>query len=175
MQTEQANLYEQAFEGFLTENKIPFIWVDQSKRPEFFEPTVKNFDFLLYPDSQCPVLVELKGRTFKGDSLAGLKGLDGWVTFEDVQALSQWLIRFRKDFPAAKAFFVFAFRFANIDVETDGWDVYDYSGERFLFLAIPLEKYAAAMKVRSPKWQTVTLPAEDFRQWAIPMNELLKK
>ena len=101
MQTEQANLYEQAFEGFLTENKIPFIWVDQSKRPEFCEPSIKNFDFLLYPDSESPVLIELKGRTFKGDSLAGLKGLDGWATFEDVQALSQWLAQFRRDFPAA--------------------------------------------------------------------------
>jgi len=86
MKSDQANLYEQAFECFLTENKIPFIWVDQSKRPEFFESSVKNFDFLLHPDSQSPILVELKGRTFKGDSLAGLKGLDGWATFEDVQA-----------------------------------------------------------------------------------------
>ena len=175
MKSDQANLYEQAFQCYLAENKHSFIWLDQTKRIEFFDSVVKNFDFLLYPDSECPVLVELKGRTFKGDSLAGMKGLDGWATFEDVQALSQWLERFRSDFPAATAFFVFVFRFANIDVETDGWDVYDYSGSRLLFLAIPLEKYAEAMKIRSPKWQTVTLPAEDFRRWAIPINELLRK
>ena len=173
MKSDQFNLYEQAFESFLAENKIPFVWVDQSARPELHDTSVKNFDFLLYPDSQCPVLVELKGRTFKGDSLAGLKGLDGWATFEDVQALSQWLIRFRSDFPDVRAFFVFAFRFANIDVETDGRDVYDYRGERFLFLAIPLEKYVDAMKIRSPKWQTVTLPAEDFRQAAVPLKEII--
>jgi len=173
MQTEQTNVYEQAFESFLNENKIPFVWVDQSKRPEFFQSSIKNFDFLINPDSDSPILVELKGRTFKGDSLAGLKGLDGWATFEDVQALSQWLSRFRNDFPAAEAFFVFAFRFANIDVETDGWDVYDYNGRRFLFLAIPLEKYAEAMKIRSPKWQTVTLPAEDFRRWATSLYDIL--
>jgi hypothetical protein len=172
MQSEYPNVYEQAFESFLAENKIPFVWVDQSKRPEFFDEGVKNFDFLLYRDSECPVLVELKGRTFKGNSLAGLRGLDGWATFEDVQALSQWLSRFHQNIPAAEAFFVFAFRFANIDVETDGLAVYDYSGERYLFLAIPLEKYAKAMKIRSPKWQTVTLPAEDFRRWAIPMDAL---
>lgn len=171
---EQANLYEQAFESYLTDNKIPFVWVDQSKRPEFFDSTVKNFDFLLHPDSQSPVLIELKGRTFRGNSLAGLKGLDGWATFEDVQALSQWLKRFRADYPGARAFFVFAFRFTNIDVETDGRDVYDCRGERYLFLSIPLEKYAEAMKVRSPKWQTVTLPAEDFRRWAIPMDAFFR-
>ncbi|MHC5118969.1 MAG: HYExAFE family protein [Planctomycetota bacterium] len=173
MQTEQTYPYEQAFESFLSENKTPFIWVDQSKRPEFFQSSVKNFDFLLHPDSQSPILVELKGRTFKGDSLAGLKGLDGWATFEDVQALSQWLQRFRSDYSDARAYFVFAFRFENIDVETDGHDVYDYLGQRYLFLAIPLEKYAAAKKVRSPKWQTVTLPAEDFRRWALPIADVL--
>ena len=173
MQADQTNEYEQAFASFLTENKIPFVWVDQSTRPQFQDATVKNFDFLLYPDSQCPVLVELKGRTFKGDSLAGLKGLDGWATFEDVQALSQWLARLCSDYPASQAFFVFAFRFANIDVETDGRAIYDYAGRQYLFLAIPLEKYAAAMKIRSPKWQTVTLPADDFRQAVVSLNEII--
>lgn len=175
MQTDQANIYEQAFESYLAENKIPFIWVDQSKRPEFFESSVKNFDFLVYPETKSPILIELKGRTFKGDSLAGLKGLDGWTTFEDVQALSQWLDYFCRDFSDTKAFFVFVFQFANIDVETDGQPVYDFAGERFLFLAIPLQKYANAMKIRSPKWQTVTLPAADFRQWAMPIDEIIKQ
>jgi len=69
---------------------------------------------------------------------------------------------------------VFAFRFANIDIETDGWPLYDYSGERFLFLAIPLQKYADAMKVRSPKWQTVAMDAEDFRQCATPIEKILE-
>ncbi|MHC5199638.1 MAG: HYExAFE family protein [Planctomycetota bacterium] len=175
MQRDQANLYEQAFACYLTENKLPFVWVDQSKRPEFQDGPVKNFDFLVYPESDSPILIELKGRTFKGDSLAGMKGLDGWATFEDVQSLSHWRDQFHKDTPAATAFFVFAFRFANIDIETDGLPVYDYSGRQFLFLAIPLDKYAEAMKIRSPKWQTVTLPAEDFRQWAMPIDKLLKK
>ena len=174
MQRDQANLYEQAFACYLTENKLPFVWIDQSKRPEFRSGPVKNFDFLVNPESDGPILIELKGRTFKGTSLAGLKGFDGWATFEDVQSLSHWRQLFRKDTPAATAFFVFAFRFANIDIETDGWGAYDYSSERFLFLAIPLDKYAEAMKIRSPKWQTVTLPAEDFRQSVMPIEEILK-
>ncbi|MHC4386144.1 MAG: HYExAFE family protein [Planctomycetota bacterium] len=173
MQTDQANIYEQAFESYLAENKIPFIWVDQSKRPEFFESSVKNFDFLVYPETKSPILIELKGRTFKGDSLAGLKGLDGWTTFEDVQSLSQWLDYFCRDFPDTKAFFVFVFQFANIDVETDGWPVYDWGDKRFLLLAIPLEHYRDCMKVRSPKWQTVTLLAEDFRRWTMPVNNVV--
>jgi hypothetical protein len=68
---------------------------------------------------------------------------------------------------------VFAFRFENIDIETDGLPVYDYSGERFVFLAIPLKKYVDTMKIRSPKWQTVVLSAEDFRQCAVPVSDIL--
>jgi len=175
MQITQTNVYEQAFECFLTENKLPFIWIDQSKCLKFADGPVKNFDFLVRPESDAPILIELKGRTFKGTSLAGLKGLDGWVTFEDVRALSHWLDQFQEDTPVAQAIFVFAFRFANIDIETDGWPLYDYSGQRFLFLAIPLEKYANTMKIRSPKWQTVVMKAEDFRQCAIPIEEILKQ
>ncbi len=174
MQTEQINVYEQTFECFLAENKLPFIWVDQSKRPESQSGPVKNFDFLIHPDTNASLLIELKGRTFKGSSLAGLKGLDGWVTFEDVQSLSRWLNQFQKDTPAAQAIFVFAFCFTNIDIETNGWPLYDYSGERFLFLAIPLEKYAETMKTRSPKWQTVVMNAKNFRQWAIPIEKTVK-
>ncbi|MHC4525754.1 MAG: HYExAFE family protein [Planctomycetota bacterium] len=173
MQADPSNLYEQAFSCFLSENKIPYIWVEQSKRPDFFDSAIKNFDFLLYPDSQSPVLIELKGRTFKGQSLSELKGLDGWATFEDIQALSQWLEQFRYDTPAAQAYLVFAFNFSNIDVETDGRDIYDWVGRRYLFLAIGLEQYAAAMKIRSPKWQTVTLHADDFRRLANPISDVL--
>jgi hypothetical protein len=91
MQTDRANLYEQAFQCFLTENKLPFVWIDQSKCLEYQDGPVKNFDFLVKPDTDSAILIELKGRSFKGTSLNGLKGLDGWVTFEDVRSLSHWL------------------------------------------------------------------------------------
>jgi hypothetical protein len=94
--------------------------------------------------------------------------------FRGCRSLSYWLDQFQKEAPTAQAVFVFAFHFANIDIETDGWDVYDYSGERFLFLAIPLQKYADTMKIRSPRWQTVVLSAEDLRQHAVRINELIK-
>jgi hypothetical protein len=95
------------------------------------------------------------------------------VTFEDVQSLSHWLDQFQKEAPTAQTVFVFAVRFANIDIETDGCDVYDDSGERFRFLAIPLQKDADTIKIRSPKWQTVVLPAEDFRRYAELVSDII--
>jgi hypothetical protein len=174
MQSEQPNLYEQVFESWLQENHIPFVYIDQTKRLGQANDDIKNFDFLLRPDAQNPLLVEVKGRTFHGTSLAGLKGLDGWVTFEDVQALSHWHAAFEARSAAAQAMFVFIFRLEQIDVETDGRPVYDCGGERFLMLAVPLERYRDRMKLRSPKWKTVTLAAADFRRRAVPVEDILK-
>jgi hypothetical protein len=42
-----------------------------------------------------------------------------------------------------------------------------------MFYAVKLDDYREFMKVRSPKWQTVTLPAAKFREFAIPVRELL--
>ncbi len=174
MQSEQANLYEQAFACWLTEHAVPFISIDQSKRFAPSDEGVKNFDFLLFPDSHLPVLVELKGRTFHGTSLEGLTGLDGWVPFEDVEALSHWQNCFRQEKGDCRAVFVFVFVFEQIDVETDGQAVYDFAGRRFLMLTAPLDRYRACMKPRSEKWQTVSVAAEDFRQIAIPVEDIIE-
>lgn len=174
MPSEQANLYELAFTSWLTEKRVPFIIIDQSKRFATIDEGVKNFDFLLFPDSDCPVLVEMKGRTFHGATLKGLTGLDGWVPFEDVQALAHWQDVFRREKGDCAAVFVFAFVFEQIDVETDGRPVYDFDDRRFLLLATPLEKYKAAMKPRSEKWQTVTVSAADFRRIAAPVKEIIE-
>lgn len=164
MYQEPVNLYEQVFESALRERKIAFESVVQTQRVEAGGGSVKNFDFLLRPQSDAPVLVELKGRTFHGGSLAGLKGLDAWVTFEDVQALSYWLDVYSQEKPAARAAFVFVFRMEQVDIETDGQVLYEYAGERYLVLSAALEDYRRVMRRRSRKWQTVTLAAEDFRR-----------
>ncbi|MBC8378151.1 MAG: HYExAFE family protein [Planctomycetes bacterium] len=172
MQSEQPNIYEQVFACWLSENRIPFQSVEQLKRFTDQQADIKNFDFLIAGDTAFPVLVELKGRTFHGASLAGLKGLDGWVTLEDVEALSYWQSFFQREKPGSRAFFVFVFRLEQIDVETDGQAVYDFENDRFLLLSVPLERYRACMKQRSPKWQTVTVSAEDFRRYAMPVRDV---
>lgn len=173
MQPEQANVYEQAFECWLTEQGVPFISIDQSKRFAALEDGVKNFDFLLFPDSDCPVLVELKGRTFHGSTLAGLKGLDGWVPFEDVEALGHWQAVFEAEKGDCRAVFVFVFAFEQIDVETDGRAVYDFGDRRFLMLAVGLDSYRELMKPRSGRWQTVSVGADDFRQIVVPVETII--
>jgi hypothetical protein len=54
----------------------------------------------------------------------------------------------------------------------DGREIFDFYGDRYLFLAVRLADYIQFMKQRSPKWRTVTLAAEKFRLCAQPVRGL---
>ena len=173
-----ANHYERAFENWLVDNNVQYVSVDQQKRRAFVRNRVKSFDFLLYRTVGAPVIAEVKGRKFKGTSLAGLKGLECWVTMDDVRGMIQWEQVFnasqeRGGNEACEAVFVFAYEFENVDVDPDGREVYEFNGGRYTFYAVGLDDYREHMTVRSPKWQTVTLPAAKFRKLALPIRELV--
>ena len=144
---------------------------DEHQRIGTARQTVKNFDFLLYAPLGRRIMVEVKGRTFAGTSLAGLKGLECWVTRDDVRGLGAWAKALG---PGHEAAFVFAYRAARIDVDFDGRDVLCLGPDRYVFFCIRLEDYRRHMKERSVRWQTVTLSANHFRACAIDLPVLLK-
>jgi hypothetical protein len=164
------NHYERAFENWLIDNRIQYIAVDDQKRAAFGRSNIKSFDFLLYPRNQQIIIAEVKGRKFKGTSFAKLTGFECWVTAEDIAGLTKWQEVFG---PEHTAIFVFAYKIENIDVDFDGRDVYDFDANRYMFFAVKLDDYRRFMKRRSPKWQTVTLPADKFRRCAVQMQKLL--
>ena len=164
------NQYERAFENWLVDNRIRYEAVDESKRRVFGRSDIKSFDYLLYPANQRAIIVELKGRSFKGTGFAKLAGFECWVTADDVDGLAKWQETFG---PEHAAVFVFAYKIEKVDVDADGRDVYDFAGDRYVFFAVKLDDYRRFMKRRSPKWETVTLPADKFRQCAVQMQNLL--
>jgi len=164
------NHYERAFQNWLIDNRIQYIAIDEHKRAAFARCKVKSFDFLVYPANRQVIIVEVKGRKFKGASLAKLAGFECWVTAEDVDGLVKWQQVFGQRYQAV---FVFVYKIENIDVDFDGRDVFDFGADRYVFFTIKLDDYRSFMKRRSPKWQTVTLPADKFRQYAVQISELL--
>jgi hypothetical protein len=165
-----ANHYERAFENWLIDNRIQYVAVDEHKKSAFGRSKIKSFDFLLYPPNQQIIVAEVKGRSFKGTSLVKLAGLECWVTADDVDGLAGWQEVFG---PGHTTVFVFAYKIENVDVDFDGRDFYDYADSRYVFFAVRLDDYRRFMKRRSPKWKTVTLPADKFRQCAVGMQKLL--
>jgi hypothetical protein len=164
------NHYETAFENWLIDNHIQYIAIDERKKAAFAKCKVKSFDFLLYPRNGQVIIAEVKGRRFKGTSLSNLTGLECWVTTEDIDGLTKWQEVFG---PGHQVIFVFAYEMENIDVDFDGRAAYDFAQKRYVFWCIKLDDYRSFMKVRSPKWRTVTLPADRFRRCAVEINEFL--
>lgn len=168
--TEKRNDYELAFESWLRDYGVQHAAVDQQRRQEFARGRLKSFDFILYPAFGGPYIAEVKGRRFRGKSLAGTRGMDCWITLDDVRGLSRWEDAFGQGF---SALLVFAFRLDNAAADPDGRCVHVYDRRGYVFYGVPLEEYCRRMKRRSPKWQTVTLSADDFRAAARPIEEIL--
>jgi len=164
------NHYEKAFENWLIDNHIEYVPAGEQHKPVFEHSTLKSFDFLLCPGSGKRIIAEVKGRQFKGTTLAGLSRLECWVTTGDVDGLASWQQTLGPGYEAA---FIFAYRIQNVDVDLNGREVFDFSNGRYLFLAVRLADYVKYMKRRSPKWRTVTLPAGKFRLCACPVADLI--
>lgn len=170
MKSSRINHYEKAFGSWLADNKVSFIAVDEKKRSFFGKSKIKSFDFIVYPPNQKIILAEVKGRLYKGTTLEKMTGFQCWTTSEDIESLSSWQKVFGQTHTAA---FIFAYQLTNIDVDLNGKETYHYAGNNYLFCCITLSDYISNMKLRSPKWKTVTLPARAFRDSAIVMQNLI--
>ena len=164
------NHYERAFENWLIDNGIDYVAVDEHKTAQFGHPEIKSFDFLLHLRNAQIIIAEVKGRRFKGTSLAKLAGFECWVTADDVEGLVKWQQILGE---GHQAVFVFAYKIENIDVDFDGMAAFEFDANRYLFFCVKLDDYRRFMKRRSPKWRTVTLPAEKFRYCAVHIDEFL--
>ncbi len=167
-----SNHYERAFENWLLDHRVPYVRSDEHKRPGPSDETasVKNFDFLLLPPPERKVIAEVKGRTFAGATLAGLTGLECWVTTDDVKSLKVWRRALGADHEAV---FVFAYRVARVDVDFDGHEPLSFGPDRYVFFCLRLDDYLRHMKERSRKWRTVALAADDFRRYAVGLSAFL--
>lgn len=164
------NHYERAFANWLIDNRVQYITVDEQKRASLGRSKIKSFDYLLYPPGEPIIVAEVKGRKFKGTSFAKLTGFECWVTADDIAGLARWQLIFG---PTHVTAFIFAYVIENIDVDFDGRDVYDFAENKYIFFCVKLDDYCENMKIRSPKWKTVTLPAESFRRCAVQMQNIV--
>ena len=164
-----SNHYELAFENWLIDNQIKYTPIDEHKQSAFTDEKIKSFDFLVYPVDKPIIIAEVKGRKFTGKSLEKMTGFECWVTTEDVDGLVKWQENLG---PAYHAVFIFVYLIKNIDVDFNGINVFDFNEDRYIFFTVKLDDYHLFMKRRSPKWQTVTLPADKFRQCVTQINEL---
>jgi len=164
------NHYERAFENWLIDNHIHYAAAVDCKRIHLDSGTLKSFDFVVQSRTGRKVIAEVKGRKFRGTNLAELTGLECWVTTGDVDGLKQWQQMLGQEYQAV---LVFVYKVEKVDVDFDGREVFDFGLDRYVFFCVRLDDYRSFMKRRSPKWKTVTLPADKFRNCALDPDKIL--
>ncbi len=158
--------YEAAFEGYLREKKIPYVAVDEAKKALFANTKLKSFDFVVYSQNGPNLLVDVKGRQAKASSTR--RGYETWATERDIEDLIQWQGVFGEGF---KAVLAFIYWIEAPMIPEPG--MFEFRERWYLLMGIDLMEYRDHMRRRSPKWQTVCLSVDGFKQLARPLESWL--
>ncbi len=162
--------YDAAFEQYLRTHAVPYVAVDEARRAiENTHPpkSLKSFDFVVYSQNASNLLVDVKGRKHSGRSG---KSLDNWATAGDVESLLKWEQIFGSGFRGA---FAFLYWCESPPPDSLFQETFTVGDRWYALLAIALEDYRAHLKRRSPKWDTVCMPAADFSRLARPLRDML--
>ena len=158
--------YEAAFEALLRQRGVPYVPVDEAKRALFATAKLKSFDFVVYSKNGPNLLVDVKGRQLR--DRAAKRGFETWTTERDVADLMQWEQVFGDGF---KAILCFVYWIEPPLTPEPG--MFEYRDRWYILMGIDLGEYRNAMRRRSVKWETVCLPAEEFRSLARPLESWL--
>jgi hypothetical protein len=158
--------YEAAFEAYLRHRGIPYVAVDEAKKALFANAKLKSFDFVVYSKNGPNLLIDVKGRQLR--DAAAKRGFETWTTERDVDDLAQWEQVFGEGFKAVLTFIYW------IDAPlTPDSGMFEHRERWYQMMGIDLAEYRNHMRRRSPKWETVCLSREDFRQLARPIESWL--
>jgi len=157
------NHYEAAFEDYVRSRGWPYVPVDETKKAIFAGNRIKSFDFLVYPPAEKPRLVDVKGRKFPYQGSGGRRFWENWVTRDDLDGLGQWDLVFGDGFEPG---LMFVYWITDPSVREPSREVHVFRQRVYAFLWVPAREYAAHARLRSPKWNTLTMPARQFRQVA---------
>ena len=178
--------YEQAFESYLRDRRVPYVSVHDARKVLLPEPsgermtnsgamsdaTLKSFDFVIYGDARN-LLVEVKGRKIVRPAARrdqphrpATTRLQCWVTQDDVTSLQRWEGLFG---PGFEAVFVFMYWCDDLPPRPLFEDIYEFRDRWYAVRVVDVSSYAAAMRPRSARWKTVHLPTAVFDRISGPL------
>jgi hypothetical protein len=166
---DRSNHYEAAFEDWLQERNLCYVAVDETRRAMLGGSRVKSLDFIVHGPLGARLLIDVKGRRFPGGPPERPRRVwESWCMEEDVDGLSRWTEQFG---PGFQGLLVFAYHvLPQVDLPADTPDVFHWGDRRYLLRAVDVFDYAVHMRVRSPKWATVSLPGSVFRELVRPIQ-----
>ena len=159
--------YEAAFEDYLRSCGLPYVAVDEHRKAIFSGSRVKSFDFLVYREDGATWLVDVKGRKFPYDCENQKRYWENWVAREDLEGLSRWQEAFGEGF---LSILVFAYLLLGPEDRKPTEHVHPFRDDLYAFMCIRLDDYRRECRPRSPKWDTLSVPAARFRELAKPIQ-----
>ena len=169
------NHYESAFEAFIRDRGLPYVAVDETRKALFNVSKLKSFDFVVYSRSGPNLLIDIKGRKVDGPGAS----LQTWTTRQDVDDLLQWERIFGEGF---RAILGFVYWIDPVLTSPPGHFVHRAGDDtlpapqrerHYLMFGINLLDYRNHMNRRSVSWDTVSIPADEFRLLARPIDQWL--
>lgn len=165
--TNRENHYEAAFEEYLRTRRIPYVAVDEAKRSRWADGSIKSLDFIVSPSVDQSWLVDVKGRRFpSGEQKQYWKN---WSTRDDLVSLAQWERLFGDRFGGL---FVFAYNVVGDRAPLPAEELFAFRGGLYGFVGVRLSDYAYHARPISPRWDTLAIPTQRFRELAAPVDLL---
>jgi len=168
---DRANHYEAAFAAYLHERGVCYVAVDETRRTLFGDGPIKSLDFIVLGDG-TRLAVDVKGRRFpSGPPKRPRRVWECWSTRADVEGLECWAERLGAGF---RGLLAFVYHLGpDVELPADVADLWAWRGRRYLLRAVAVDDYRRHMRVRSPRWDTVSLPRADFRRVVRPVCEFM--
>ena len=164
------NHYEAAFEEYLRSRGVPYVAVDEAKRSVLSSgASIKSLDFIVSAPHGVSWLVDVKGRKFPSGDIQK-QYWKNWSTRDDLVSLGQWERLFGSGFCGL---FVFTYDILGDRAPLPHEQLFEFRGSLYGFVAVRLCDYAGYARPISPRWDTLAMPASDFRRLARPLDELL--
>lgn len=160
------NHYEAAFEAYLRAKRVPYVAVDETRRSQSPEGSLKSLDFIVSPATgDRSWLVDVKGRRFPAGRQRQF--WKNWSTGDDLKSLARWERLFGDRFVGL---LVFAYELVAELAPVPAELIFPFRERLYAFVAIRLDHYAGWARTLSPRWDTLSLPAARFRQLARPVE-----
>ncbi|HEY7309369.1 MAG TPA: HYExAFE family protein [Gemmataceae bacterium] len=166
---DRGNHYEGAFEAYLQWHRLCYVAVDETRRPMLGESSVKSLDFIVFGQSGARLVVDVKGRRFPAGRIGKRRRVwECWSTQEDIDGLERWVDLWGSGY---QGLLVFCYHILpGEELPADIEDLWTWRGRRYLLRAVEVSDYRRHMRVRSPKWGTVTLPRAAYRELVRPLH-----
>jgi hypothetical protein len=170
---DRSNHYEVAFESYLQHHRLCYVAVDETRRALLGDGPVKSLDFIVFGADGVRLVVDVKGRRFPaGPPSRPRRVWECWTAREDIDGLQRWSSVAGEGY---RGLLVFTYLLhPSVELSAGTPDLYVFRGRRYLFRAVDADDYREHMRVRSPRWNTVTLPRTVFRALVRPLSDFTR-